>query len=159
VSHRLSTLELQDHEELQRAIEEKRAEEKEAQSMKQEITFKAFATIARRVGYTKKELARYISEWWDTGEGSSLPGAKESHSQFAERVFSPLYGEVVIPYQALLTLYHSWDDPYQELTMKVCSCGCGRGILGKGQYATNYCRLKVHRQAKQQRVSEVKLAA
>ena len=127
--------------------------------MKQEITFKAFATIARRLGYTKKDLAHHISEWWDSGEESSLPGAKESHSQFAERVFSPLYGDVVIPYQPLLTLYHSWYDPYQELATKVCSCGCGRGVLGRSQYAAPYCRLKVHRQAQKQRVSEVKLAA
>jgi hypothetical protein len=124
-----------------------------------EITFKDFATMAKRIGYTKKDLAKYISEWWDDGEECGLPGAKESTSQFAERLFSPLYGEVVIPYQPLLTLYQSWDDPYRELATKVCGCGCGRGILGKGQYATNYCRLKVHRQAKQQRVSEVKLAA
>jgi len=113
-----------------------------------EITFNDFANMARRLGYTKKDLARHISEWWDNGEETSLPGAKESNSQFAERVFSPLYGEVVIPYQPLLTLYQSWDDPYRELATKVCSCGCRRGVLGKGQYATDYCRLKVHRQTK-----------
>ncbi len=124
-----------------------------------EVRFKDFAAMARRVGYTKKDLARSIREWWDTGEGSSLPGAKESRSQFAERLFSPDYGEVVIPYQPLLTLYHSWDDPYRELATKVCSCGCGRGVLGKRQYAAPYCRLKVHRQAQKQRITEVKLAA
>jgi hypothetical protein len=113
-----------------------------------EVRFKDFAAVATRLGYTKKDLARSISEWWDSGEESNLPGAKESHSQFAERLFSPDYGEVVIPYQSLLTLYHSWYDPYRELATKVCSCGCGRGILGKSQYAAPYCRLKVHRQAK-----------
>jgi hypothetical protein len=139
------------------------AEEKETIVMvvnvDSEIRFKDFATLAKRIGYTKKDLARHISDWWDSGAESSLPGAKESHSQFAERVFSPLYGDVVIPYQPLLTLYHSWDDPYRELATKVCSCGCGRGVLGKSRYAADYCRLKVHRQAKKQRVPEVKLAA
>jgi hypothetical protein len=59
-------------------------------------------------------------------------------------------GQPVARYYALITAEH---EPlireltgYQKKAAGLCACGCGRNPRGRGQHATEACRLKAFRQ-------------
>jgi hypothetical protein len=114
------------------------------------VTLLYFALLAKSRGYTSADLAKMVRDWWDDGQGSTLAGAYETPRKFADRVFSPVHADVVIPYASLHTLYESWNNPHHgQQHTKCCACGCGRSILGRRKhYATGACRTRHHRHAK-----------
>ena len=116
----------------------------------QEITYADFATAARRHGYTKDDLALYARDWWEYCKDRYGVNSYDTPEKYAERVFSPKYATVVIPYLSLLTLYEEWHKPKAldkgKIKEKYCACGCGvRLISAFKTYASTACRKRKHR--------------
>ena len=105
------------------------------------ITFKDFATVAKRRGHTAESLAERFR------------GKIENPSEFFERVITCRYkGEdrswVVIPYRSVLEFYneelHYFGDSHAK--HRQCVCGCGLPVFDKKKWATPGCRQRVARQ-------------
>ena len=100
-----------------------------------EVSFRDFAALANRRGWTPESLA---------GE---FRGKVDSPSEFFHRVLDSKHGDVVIPFHAVLDLYHKELSLFMEdEAVRLCVCGCQRRVHGHKRYASSYCRLKVHRQ-------------
>ncbi len=108
-----------------------------------EVTFRDFAALAKRRGWTPQFLAE------------EFRGKIDEPSEFFHRVLSCKYkGEdrsgVVIPYRSVLELYHKELSPLiVEGKVRLCECKCGRRVHGRKHYATAYCRVRTHRQGSQ----------
>jgi len=104
-----------------------------------EVTFRDFAALAKRRGWTPEFLAE------------EFRGKIEEPSDFFHRVLSCKYrGEdrsgVVIPYQSVLDLYHKELSPLiVEGNVRLCECKCGRRVHGKKSYASGACRKRMER--------------
>ena len=115
-----------------------------------EVTFKDFAALAKRRGWTPEFLAE------------EFRGKIEEPSDFFHRILSCKYkGEgrswLVVPYRSVLEFYHKELSPLiDEGEIKTCLCGCGGRVHGRQQYASRYCRLRAYRKRSQtaQRGSE-----
>ncbi len=109
-----------------------------AGNVPREVTFRDFAALANRKGWTPEFLA---------GE---FRGKVDGPSEFFHRVLGRKFGDMVIPYQSVLDLYHKELSPLiAEQTVRLCACGCQRQVRGRKRYASSYCRLKVHRKGSQ----------
>ena len=99
-----------------------------------EVSFRDFAALADRKGWTPEFLA---------GE---FRGKVDNPSEFFHRVLDGKHGDVVIPYRPVLDLYHKELSPLiDEPAVRLCVCGCQKRVYGRKQYASNYCRIRVHR--------------
>ncbi len=104
-----------------------------------EVTFKDFAALAKRRGWTPEFLAE------------EFRGKIEEPSDFFHRVLSCKYkGEdrsgVVIPYRSVLEFYHKELSPLiAEGNVRVCECKCGRRVHGRKSYASVACRKRMER--------------
>ncbi len=100
------------------------------------VTFKDFAVLAKRRGWTPEFLAE------------EFRGKIEEPSEFFHRVLSCKYkGEdrswVVIPYLSVLEFYNRELSPLiVEGEVRLCECKCGRRVHGKKRYASAACRKK-----------------
>ncbi len=104
-----------------------------------EVTFRDFASLAKRKGWTPEYLAE------------KFRGEIEGPSEFFHRCLSgkPEWS-VVIQYRSVLDLYWRGLSPLiEEESVRFCICGCQRRVYGRKQYASGYCRLKSHRQRSQ----------
>jgi len=114
-----------------------------AGNVPREVTFRDFAALAKRRGWTPEFLAE------------EFRGKIEGPSEFFHRVLSCKYnGEdrswVVIPYASVLVLYLQEISPFvEDKSVRLCICGCQRRVYGRKQYASGYCRLKSHRERSQ----------
>ena len=101
-----------------------------------EVTFKDFASLAKRKGWTPEFLAE------------KFRGKIEGPSEFFHRVLSCKYnGEdrswVAILSRSVLDFYWKELSPLiEEQSVRFCICGCQRRVYGRKQYASNYCRNK-----------------
>ena len=125
----------------------------EGESVMQEVTFADFATAARKRDYTREDLTLFSRDWWEYCRDRYGVNSYDTPEKFAERVFSPKYGTVVIPYLSMLTLFENWHKPTatnkRGLREKFCLCGCGIQILSAfKKYASDACRKKASRTAK-----------
>jgi hypothetical protein len=105
------------------------------------ITFKDFATVAKKRGHTAESLA------------DRFRGKIENASEFFERVMSCRYkGEdrlwVVIPYRSVIEFYNEELHYFRDSNQKhrQCACGCGLPVFDRKKWATPGCRQKVARQ-------------
>ena len=104
-----------------------------------EVTFRDFAALAKRRGWTPEYLAERFK------------GIIESPSEFFHRCLSgkPEWS-IVIPYKSALDFYWRELSPLiEEKAVRFCICGCQRRVYGRKQYASSYCRLRTHRQRSQ----------
>jgi len=100
----------------------------------EEVTFREFAAMAKRRGWSPEFLA------------DEFRGKVDTPSEFCHRVLGGKYGNTVIPYQSVLDLYHKELSPLMAgETVRLCVCGCQRQVHGRKRYASSYCRLKTHR--------------
>ncbi len=100
-----------------------------------EVSFRDLAALANRKGWTPEFLA---------GE---FRGKVDSPSEFFHRVLDSKHGKLVIPYRPVLDLYHKELSPLiDEQAIRLCVCGCQKRVYGRKQYASSYCRLRIHRQ-------------
>jgi len=104
-----------------------------------EVTFRDFAALAKRKGWT----AEFLVE--------EFRGKIEEPSEFFHRVLSCKYkGEdrswVVIPYRSVLEFYHKELSPLiAEGNVRLCECKCGRRVHGRKSYASVACRKRMER--------------
>ena len=112
-----------------------------------DVAFADFARLAKKRQFNKSDLAGSVRDWWESGS--------DSPQRFADRVFSPLFAAVAIPYLPLLKLYCSWINPhetpvtFEKLSSRRCFCGCGAVILAaRKRFASAACQRKHHRLAK-----------
>ncbi len=101
-----------------------------------EVTFRDFAALAKRRGWTPEYLAERFK------------GIIESPSEFFHRCLSgkPDWN-TVIPYKSVLDFYWRELSPLiEEKAVRFCICRCQRRIYGRKQYATRYCRNKAYRE-------------
>jgi hypothetical protein len=105
------------------------------------VTFRAFSSLAKQKGFSETDLIDACRPWW---EGHDPVGS------FAKRVFTPMHGDVVIPYRPLLKLYSEWQQRKQEQRAKVCACGCGTPIKSTFKRYVN----ATHRQRHHRLVSD-----
>jgi len=104
-----------------------------------EVTFRDFASLAKRKGWTAEFLAE------------EFRGKIEEPSDFFHRVLSCKYkGEdrssVVIPYLSVLEFYNRELSPLiVEGTVRLCECKCGRRVHGRKSYASVACRKRMER--------------
>ncbi len=104
-----------------------------------EVTFRDFAALAKRRGWTPQFLAE------------EFRGKIEEPSDFFHRVLSCKYkGEdrsgVVIPYRSVLELYHKELSPLiVEGKVRLCECKCGRRVHGRKSYASMACQKRMER--------------
>jgi hypothetical protein len=104
------------------------------------ITFKDFATVAKKRGHTAESLAERFR------------GKIENPSEFFERVMTCRYhGEdrssVVIPYGSVLEFYNEELHYFQDSNQKhrQCACGCGLPVFDRKKWALPSCRLKTEK--------------
>lgn len=98
------------------------------------VTFRDFAALAKRRGWTPEFLAE------------EFKGKIEGPSEFFHRVLSGKQADVVIPYRSVLDFYHKELSPLVEQgDVRLCVCGCGRRVHGRKQYAGNACRKRMER--------------
>ena|SRR5215510_11309637 len=110
-----------------------------------QVTFKAFAVMARKRGHTAESLAdRFRSKI-------------ENPSEFFERVMTCKYkgedrADVVIPYRSVLELYshelHYFQDSNQNY--RQCACGCGRPVFDRKKWASPAYKKRVQRSGEPQ---------
>ena len=99
------------------------------------VTFRDFATLAKRRGWTAEFLAE------------EFRGKIDGPSEFFHRVLLGKCGEVVIPYRSVLDLYHKELSPLiEEKSVRLCICDCGRRVYGRKQYAASACRKRAERE-------------
>ena len=96
------------------------------------VTFGEFARLAKQNGLTSDGLVEIVKPWWE---------GRDPKEQFAKRVFTPLYAQVIIPYRSLLLLYASWKEIREVEANKTCACGCGKPINSAfRRYASEACK-------------------
>jgi hypothetical protein len=104
------------------------------------ITFKDFATVAKKRGHTAESLE------------DRFRGKIENPSEFFERVMTCRYhGEdrssVVIPYGSVIEFYsqelHYFGDSHEK--HRRCACGCGAPVFDRKKWALPGCRQKIAR--------------
>jgi hypothetical protein len=113
------------------------------------LTYGDFARLAKRQGYTIRDLTTMVATWW---EEANLVGFSDTPRGYAERVFSQEHARVVITYQSLIALYEGWEDPHRgEANTTGCACGCGKSVpVGtRKRYADGTCRVRHHRHTSQ----------
>jgi hypothetical protein len=105
-----------------------------------EITFKDFATVARKRGHTAESLAERFR------------GKVENPSEFFERVMSCKYkGEdrtgIVIPYRSVIEFYneelHYFGESHEN--HRRCACGCGSPVFDRQKWASPACKKRIQR--------------
>jgi len=106
-----------------------------------EITFKDFASVAKKRGHTAESLA------------DRFRGKIESPSEFFERVMSCRHkgedrSDVVIPYRTVLEFYSQELHYIQDSNQKhrQCACGYGAPVFDRKKWASPGCRQRVARQ-------------
>jgi hypothetical protein len=104
------------------------------------ITFKDFATVAKKRGHTAESLA------------DRFRGKIENPSEFFERVMTCRYrGEdrssVVIPYVSVIEFYSQELHYFQNSNQKhrQCACGCGLPVFDRKKWALPSCRQKTEK--------------
>ena len=105
-----------------------------------DVTFKAFAAVAKRRGHTPESLAELFR------------GMIEEPREFFERVMACRYkGEnrsgVVLPYRNVIEWYRKEVSYFMDASRKqrVCLCGCGAPVFDRKKWATPGCRQRVAR--------------
>jgi hypothetical protein len=82
-----------------------------------EVTFKDFASLAKRRGWTPQFLAERFK------------GKLESPGEFFHRVVETRSASLVISYRSVLDLYHAETSPLiAGQSIRLCICGCGRTL-------------------------------
>jgi len=104
------------------------------------ITFKDFATVAKKRGHTAESLA------------DRFRGKIENPSEFFERVMTcKSKGEdcssVVIPYRAVIEFYNEELHYFGESNQKhrQCACGCGQPVFDRKKWASPACKKRIQR--------------
>ena len=110
-----------------------------------EITFKDFATVAKKRGHTAESLA------------DRFRGKIENPSEFFERVMTCKHkGEdrswVVIPYRSVLEFYSEELHYFQDSNQKhrQCACGCGQPVFDRKKWASPACKKRIQRNGDRQ---------
>jgi hypothetical protein len=105
-----------------------------------EVTFKDFATVARKRGHTAESLAERFR------------GKIENPSEFFERVMSCRYhgedrSDVVIPYRSVLEFYNEELHYFRDSNTKhrQCACGCGLPVFDRKKWASPACKKRIQR--------------
>ena len=104
------------------------------------ITFKAFATVAKKRGHTAESLA------------NRFRGKIENASEFLERVMTCRYhGEdrsgVVVPYRSVIEFYNEELHYFQDSNQKhrQCACGCGVPVFDRKKWTSPACKKRIQR--------------
>ena len=104
------------------------------------ITFKDFATVAKKRGHTTESLAERFR------------GRIENASEFFERVMCRRYhgedcSDVVIPYRSALEFYNKELHYFGEshTNHRRCECGCGLPVFDRKKWALPSCRHKTEK--------------
>ncbi len=110
------------------------------ETMKREVTFKDFATVAKKRGHTAESLA------------DRFRGKIENPSDFFERIMSCRYkGEdrswVVLPYRSVIEFYNEELHYFRDSNQKhrQCACGCGAPVFDRKKWASPACKKRIQR--------------
>jgi hypothetical protein len=105
-----------------------------------EVTFKDFATVARKRSHTAESLAERFR------------GKIENPSEFFERVMTCRYhgedrSDVVIPYRSVPEFHNEELHYFRDSNQKhrQCACGCGLPVFDCKKWAFPGCRQKIAR--------------
>jgi hypothetical protein len=107
-----------------------------------EVTFKDFATVAKKRGHTSESLA----------DRFRFRGKIENPSEFFERVMTCKHRRedrsgVVIPYRSVLEFYsqelHYFGD--SNASRRRCACGYGAPVFNRKKWASPACKKRIQR--------------
>lgn len=116
------------------------------------VTFKDFAELARRRGWTAASLAERFR------------GKIEQPREFFERVLRSDSGPAdrsggVIPYRGIIEFYQTHlRSLMAEGHFRACACGCGKPVYGRKKLASAACRKRMERRRSRTPESGVKKA-
>jgi hypothetical protein len=100
-----------------------------------EITFKDFASLARRRGHSPDSLAHRFK------------GKIENPAEFFHRVMQEKFAVVVIPYRSVLAFYteelHYFKDTNPR--QRRCACGCDQPVFDRQKWAAPGCKKRIQR--------------
>ena len=101
-----------------------------------EVSFKEFASIARKRGQTPESLAERFK------------GKIENPNEFFQRVMQERFAHVVISYRSVLEFYvdelHYFND--SSPGGRRCACGCNQPIFDRQKWASAACKKRTARQ-------------
>lgn len=103
-------------------------------SKTQAITFRDFAELARRRGWTVDDLAGRFN------------GCIERPTEFFTRVLSGKFKDSVIPFRGVLEFYQAAVAGPRSSARPTCACGCGRVVFDRKRYALPGCKKKTARE-------------
>src|SRR3990172_4067654 len=94
-----------------------------------DLTFKDFASVARRRGHTPESLAERFK------------GKIENPSEFFHRVMQDRFADVVIPYRSVLAFYTQELYYFKESNprQRRCACGCEQPVFDRQKWASPAC--------------------
>ena len=91
-----------------------------AGNVPREVSFRDFAALANRKGWTPEFLA------------CEFRGKVDGPSEFFHRVLGGKHGDVAIPFHSVLDFYQKELSPLmQDEAVRLCVCGCQRRAHGR----------------------------
>lgn len=116
------------------------------------VTFRDFAKLVRRRGWTAASLAERFR------------GKIEGSREFFERVLRSDSGPAdrsggIIPYRSVIEFYRKkLCSSMAGGQSQLCDCGCGKSVLGRKKLASAACRKRMERRRSRTPESGVKKA-
>ena len=98
------------------------------------VTFKEFAALARRRGWTAQSLAERFR------------GRIGNPAEFFHRVLSNKFDDSMIPFRSVIDFYDLAITGPQKADRLRCACGCGRVVFDRKRYALPGCKTRAARE-------------
>lgn len=101
------------------------------------ITFAQVRDLAARNRMTLDDLVEHFH------------GRVDRPRELFTRIFDKRYGEVVLPYRAIIEWFQKATAPVPALAgEKACACGCGGKACGRHKWVSPGCRKRVQRKSR-----------
>jgi hypothetical protein len=97
------------------------------------VTFKAFAALARKRSWTVQSLA------------ARFRGRIQNPAEFFNRILDAKSPDNLVPYRSVIEFYAESQTKPAEAARPTCACGCGRAVFDRKKWATPGCRTKAQR--------------
>ena len=92
------------------------------------VTFKAFAALARKRSWTVQSLA------------ARFRGRIQNPAEFFNRILDAKSPDNLVPYRSVIEFYAESQTKPAEAARPTCACGCGRAVFDRKKWATPGCR-------------------